>query len=78
MDKMDGESEDNGYFNGKYRKEKYVFREREVFKDLVRLPQKSGAYWRGVHPEGIIGFSPLISCMSGHLNAPSPLLVCLG
>jgi hypothetical protein len=74
MGKVDGESEDNGYFNGKYREEKYVFREREVFKDFVRLPQKSGAYWRGVHPERIIGFIPLISCMSGHLNAPCPLI----
>ena len=74
MDEMDGESEDNDYFNGKDREEKYVFRERKVFKDFVRLPQKTGAHRRGIHPERIIGFVPLISCMSGHLNAPCPLI----
>ena len=60
-DKIDGESEDDCYFNGKYQGEKYVFGDRKVFKDFVRLPQKTSAYWRGVHPERIIGFSPLIS-----------------
>ena len=52
--KIDGESEDDGYFNGKYQGEKYVFGDRKVFKDFVRLLQKSSAYWRGVHPERII------------------------
>jgi hypothetical protein len=75
-DKMDSESEDDGYFNGKYQGEKYVFGDRKVFKDFVRLLQKSSAYRRGVHPERIIGFSSWISCMSGHLNAPCPL-ICL-
>jgi hypothetical protein len=74
MDKMDGESEDDGYFNGEQQGKKYVFGNRKVFKDFVRLPQKTGAYRRGVHSEGIIGFFPVISCMSGHLNAPCPLM----
>jgi hypothetical protein len=53
-DKIDGKSEDDGYFNGKYQGEKYVFGDRKVFKDFVRLLQKTGAYSRGVHPERII------------------------
>jgi hypothetical protein len=72
--KIDGESEDDDYFNGKYQGEKYVFGDRKVFKDFVRLLQETGPYWRVVHPERIIGFSPLINCMSGHLNAPYPLI----
>ena len=60
-DKMDSESEDDGYFNGKYQGEKYVFGDRKVFKDFIRPFQKTGAHWRGIHPERIVGFSPLIS-----------------
>jgi hypothetical protein len=60
-DKMNGEGEDNSNFNGKYEREKYVFGDRKVFKDFIRLFQKTGAYWRGIHPERIVGFSPLIS-----------------
>jgi hypothetical protein len=41
--KIDGESEDNCYFNGKYQGEKYVFGDRKVFKDFVRLLQKTSA-----------------------------------
>jgi hypothetical protein len=70
---MDGESEDNDYFNDKYQREKYIFGDGKVFKDFIRPFQKTGAYRRGVHPERIIGFSLLISCMSCHLNAPCPL-----
>ena len=73
MDKVkDSESENDGYFNGKYKGKKYVFGDRKIFKDFVRLPQKTGAYWRGVHPERVVGFIPVISCMGGHLNAPCP------
>jgi hypothetical protein len=72
--KIDGESEDDGYFNGKYQGEKYVFGDRKVFKDFVRLLQKTSAYWRGIHPKRVVGFSSLPSCMSGHLNAPCRLI----
>ena len=70
MGKIDSENEDDGYFNGKYHGEKYVFGDRKVFKDFVRLLQKSGAYRRFVHTERIIRSGALPRCMTGHLNAP--------
>ena len=63
---MDGEGEDNCNFNGKYQGEKYVFGDRKVFKDFVRLLQKSSAYWGGVHPERIIGSGALPRRRTGH------------
>ena len=67
---INSESENDGYFNGKYDGEKYVLGDGKVFKDFVRLLQESGADRRFVHPERIIGSSPLVRCMNCHLNAP--------
>ena len=70
LGKIDSESEDDGYFNGKYHGEKYVFGDGKVFKDLVCLLQKRSAYRRFVHTERIIRSGALPRRMSGHLNAP--------
>jgi hypothetical protein len=64
--KVNAGNEGNHDFNGKYHEEKYVFRDREVFKDLVRHLQKSSAYWRSVHPVRIIRSASLPRCMAGH------------
>lgn len=53
-DQIDSDREGDGYFNGKNHEEKNVFGDGEVFKDFVRLLQKTSAYWRAIHPERIV------------------------